>query len=187
MGKKRIYSYSSTDYAGRARAHQVRVHFKNTIETANVLRGMSIERGMAYLKNVMAHKECVPFQKFKGGVGRCAQAKAFKVTQGRWPEKSAKCLLDLLKNAISNAEYKGMYTERMKIIHIQFYRVDVESCSNEEIEMVLDDSSDYEENEDSISSSSKTPSFNDYVIVRFSKDVFYIAIILLDMDKDNDL
>ncbi len=34
------------------------------------------------------------------------QAKNHKTTQGRWPQKSAEFLLQLLKNAESNAEYK---------------------------------------------------------------------------------
>ena len=34
------------------------------------------------------------------------QAKNHKATQGRWPQKSAEFLLQLLKNAESNAEYK---------------------------------------------------------------------------------
>lgn len=34
------------------------------------------------------------------------QAKAWGATQGRWPKKSATFLLDLLKNAESNAQYK---------------------------------------------------------------------------------
>lgn len=34
------------------------------------------------------------------------QAKAWGITQGRWPKKSARFLLDLLKNAESNAQYK---------------------------------------------------------------------------------
>ena len=34
------------------------------------------------------------------------QSKQFKCTQGRWPKKSAEFLLQLLKNAESNAELK---------------------------------------------------------------------------------
>merc|ERR1712110_911752 len=43
-------------------------------------------------------------------VGRHAQAKVHSTsgTQGRWPKKSAEILLHLLKNAESNAEYKGL-------------------------------------------------------------------------------
>ena len=47
--------------------------FQNTYETAKVLKKMPLRRATRYLKNVIAHKECVPFTKFSGGVGRCAQ------------------------------------------------------------------------------------------------------------------
>jgi large subunit ribosomal protein L17e len=38
------------------------------------LRRMALRRAVRYLKNVIEHKECVPFRRFNGGVGRCAQA-----------------------------------------------------------------------------------------------------------------
>ncbi|WP_411026768.1 50S ribosomal protein L22, partial [Salmonella sp. s54395] len=63
-------------------------------------------------------KQCVPFRKFNGAVGRCAQAKQWKHTQGRWPKKSAQFLLQLLKNAESNAEFKGLDTDSLVIDHI---------------------------------------------------------------------
>ena len=54
---------------------------------------------------------CIIFYKFKNIEGiwffsSNVQAKAFKHSQGRWPSKSAEFLLQLLKNAESNAEYK---------------------------------------------------------------------------------
>lgn len=39
--------------------------------------------------------------------------------QGRWPKKSATFLLELLRNAISNAEYVGLNCERLYVSHIQ--------------------------------------------------------------------
>merc|ERR1712141_705580 len=63
------------------------VHFKNTRETAQAIKHMHLKRANRYLKNVIGHKECVPFRRFNGAVGRCAQAKAFKHVQGRWPKK----------------------------------------------------------------------------------------------------
>merc|ERR1711992_446135 len=73
-------------------------------------------------KNVTEQKECVPFRRFNGGVGRCAQAKHWKTTQGRWPKKSAEFLLQMLKNAESNAEFKGLDTDHLVIDHIQVNR-----------------------------------------------------------------
>ncbi|KAK8281956.1 hypothetical protein V6Z11_D09G277000 [Gossypium hirsutum] len=62
----------------------------------------------------------IPFRRFCGGVGRTAQAKnRLSNGQGRWPVKSAKFILDLLKNAESNAEVKGLDVDSLIISHIQ--------------------------------------------------------------------
>lgn len=92
---------------------------QNTCETANAIRKMPLKRAVAYLKNVIAHKESVPFRRFNGGVGRCAQAKQWGTTQGRWPKKSAEFLLQMLRNAESNADYSGLDVDRLVIEHIQ--------------------------------------------------------------------
>jgi len=52
----------------------------------------------------------------------CSQAKQWKTTQGRWPKKSAEFLLQLLKNAESNADNKGLDVDRLVIEHIQVNR-----------------------------------------------------------------
>lgn len=106
----------------KARGSYLRVHFKNTRETANAIKRMTLRRATRYLKNVVNKKEIVPFKRYNGGVGRKAQAKVFKVSQGRWPKKSAEILLELLKNAESNAEVKGLEGDRLVIDHIQVNR-----------------------------------------------------------------
>jgi hypothetical protein len=84
------------------------IHFnvmQNTRETAFALRKLPLVKAKRYLEDVMAHKQAIPFRRFCGGVGRTAQAKnRHSNGQGRWPAKSAKFILDLLKNAESNAE-----------------------------------------------------------------------------------
>ncbi|XP_055388481.1 60S ribosomal protein L17-like [Condylostylus longicornis] len=102
----------------KSKGADLRVHFKNTYETAQAIKGMDLHEAQRYLEDVVAHKRCVPFRKFAGKVGRTAQAKAFGVTKGRWPEKSCRFLLDLLKNAESNAETKNLDPESMYIWHI---------------------------------------------------------------------
>merc|ERR1711894_463260 len=73
---------------------------------------MHLRRAVKYLKNVCDKTECIPFRRYNGGIGRCAQAKNFGATQGRWPKKSAE----------SNAEYKGLDTDHLVIEHIQVNR-----------------------------------------------------------------
>ena len=79
---------------------------------------MSLKRAKAFLHNVVAKKEAVAFCRFNGGVGRNPQIKTGS-TQGRWPEKSARYLLDLLQNAESNAELQGLDLEQLYVYHIQ--------------------------------------------------------------------
>ncbi|KAB0392774.1 hypothetical protein E2I00_000746, partial [Balaenoptera physalus] len=80
---------------------------------------MHIRKATKYLKDVTLKKQCVPFRRYNGGVGRCAQAKQWGWTQGRWPKKSAEFLLHMLKNAESNAELKGLDVDSLVIEHIQ--------------------------------------------------------------------
>ena len=50
-----------------------------------------------------SHKEIVPVRRFTRGVGRKAQAAVWGTPQGRWPLSCVNALIDLLKNAQSNA------------------------------------------------------------------------------------
>lgn len=82
MGRKgSSHHYSVKKVQGgetiRAKGSSIRAKFKNLVETANAVRKMSLTRANAYLKNVLAHKECVPFKIFKSGIGKCSQAKQF--------------------------------------------------------------------------------------------------------------
>merc|ERR1711908_32305 len=74
-----------------------------------------------YLEDVLEHKRVIVFRRFCGGVGRTAQAKNEGSTngQGRWPKKTVKVLLDLLRNAESNAENKGLDMDSLFVSHIQ--------------------------------------------------------------------
>jgi large subunit ribosomal protein L17e len=92
--------------ACKARGSDLRVHFKNTRETAFAIKNLTLKKARRYLEDVIAHKTIVPFRKFAKGVGRKAQVKDAGGTdgRGRWPQKSCKFLLDLLTNAESNAE-----------------------------------------------------------------------------------
>merc|ERR1712160_51003 len=82
-------------------------------------KGMNLRAAQSYLQDVCEKKQCVPFRVYTGCIGRTAQAKAFKMSQGRWPVKSCKILLDLLRNAESNAEFKNLDTDNLVIKHIQ--------------------------------------------------------------------
>ncbi|GFY99982.1 ribosomal protein L22p/L17e family protein [Actinidia rufa] len=92
----------------------------NTRETAHAIRKMPLTKAKRYLEDVLAHKQAIPFTRFCRGIGRTAQAKnRHSNGQGRWPVKSVGFILDLLKNAESNAEVKGLDVDTLYISHIQ--------------------------------------------------------------------
>jgi len=103
----------------KAKGSDLRVHYKNTHETARAIRGYSLRKAQKFLADVIAHKQAVPFRRHTGGIGRHAQAKVHGTTQCRWPKKSCEFLLGLLKNAESNAELKNLDVDALQVSHIQ--------------------------------------------------------------------
>ena len=80
---------------------------------------MLLKKAQQYLGEVLEHKRCVPFTKYEGSTGRTGQAKEWGLTKGRWPEKSVRLLLSLLKNAESNAETKRLNVDKLYVSDVQ--------------------------------------------------------------------
>merc|ERR1712139_512624 len=120
------YARAPTDAATscKAKGSDLRVHFKNTRETAQAIKNMKLNDAKKYLEDVMDKKRAIPFRRFCGGVGRTAQATPAGSTNGqaRWPKKSCEFILGLLRNAEANAEMKDLEVDKMKITHIQVNR-----------------------------------------------------------------
>jgi large subunit ribosomal protein L17e len=102
-----------------ARGSYLRVSFKNTRETAQAINGWNVEKAQKYLTQVLEHQRAIPFRRFAHSIGRTAQGKEFGVTKARWPAKSVNFIKDLLTNAQSNAESKGLDVSKLKVSHIQ--------------------------------------------------------------------
>merc|ERR1712118_326295 len=120
MGGKVKYCIKPKNEARSAKAAGVDLptHYKNMYNCCQAVKGMELSKAMPYLEAVLEKKRVIPFRRYVGGVGRTPQAKEFKHTQGRWPEKSVKMLIGLLKNAEANAESKNLDTEKLVITHI---------------------------------------------------------------------
>ncbi|KAF8606710.1 ribosomal protein L22 [Ceratobasidium sp. AG-I] len=109
---------ANPEKTARARGEYLRTHFKNMREVAAALTGLKLTKAYTYIANVKDHKQVIPYRRFHGGVGRASQAKEFGATLGRWPEKSLKFMLRLLKNAESNADAKNLDLEDLTIKNI---------------------------------------------------------------------
>jgi len=100
-------------------AFDLRVHYKNTYETAKAVKGMLVSKAQQYLQQVLDHERCVPFTKYDGATGRTGQAKEWGLTHGRWPEKSVRVVQGLLTNLKANAESKRLNVDNLVIANVQ--------------------------------------------------------------------
>lgn len=51
-------------------------------EVIATINGWKLAKAYGYLEQVQERKQCIPFRRFNGGVGRTPQASAFGTTQG---------------------------------------------------------------------------------------------------------
>ena len=76
---------------------------------------MSIEKAREFLENVIARKEAVPYRRYNMEVAHRSNIRD-GFFAGRFPEKAAGEFLKLLDNLESNAEYRGMDLDRLRIV-----------------------------------------------------------------------
>lgn len=116
------YAFKSDNLeTGRTRCNRAPVSFKNTHATARAVRGMNVEKALAYLDRVLEHKSCVPFYRFRHGVGRQSQAGEWSIDQGRFPEKSVNLVRDMIKQAAGNA--KALHKKEASELYISHIEV----------------------------------------------------------------
>ena len=76
---------------------------------------MRVNIAKAYLEDVIALKRAVPFKRYARNVAH--RHGLVRADAGRYPQKAARAVLNVLENAAANAEYKGMESEKLRIYH----------------------------------------------------------------------
>ncbi len=111
-------NYDTTRHV-RAAVREKQISHKHAREIAVQIKGLSIEKARDYLQSVVNKQRAVPFRRYKNQVGHRSDP---GVMSGRYPEKSATEFIKLLDNLESNAEYKGMDLERLKIVNATVHK-----------------------------------------------------------------
>jgi large subunit ribosomal protein L22 len=97
----------------KALGKELRISRKHAHEIATAIKGMKLDTARKFLEDVSVLKRAVPYRRYVKNIphrkGMCT---------GRYPQKAAKEFLKLLKNIESNATYKGLDPEDMRITHI---------------------------------------------------------------------
>lgn len=111
-------NYDTTRHV-RAAVREKQISHKHAREIAVQIKGLSIEKARDYLQSVVNKQRAVPFRRYKNQVGHKSDP---GVMSGRYPQKSATEFIKLLDNLESNAEYKGMDLERLKIVNATVHK-----------------------------------------------------------------
>lgn len=103
--------------SARAYGYELHCSQKDCMNIAHALKGMSIESAKKYLEDIIAMKRALPaiYHKKK-------REHQKSIGPGSFPEKAARYVLKVVKNAENNAEYKGFDVDKMKITHISAYQ-----------------------------------------------------------------
>ncbi len=111
-------NYDPTKHV-RSSIREKDISHKHAREISRRISGMRLEKARDYLQRVANMESAVPMKRFKKQVGHKSDP---GLMAGRYPQKSAKEFLKLLDNLESNAEFKGMDMDRLKIINVTSHK-----------------------------------------------------------------
>ncbi len=109
------YNYSTQVKENMAKAvlRSAPISTKHCIEICNMLRKKNVEDAKKILTQVINFEKAVPFKRFNGDVGHKPG-----IGPGRYPIKASQMILDLLGSIEANAQFKGLSTANLQIVHI---------------------------------------------------------------------
>jgi large subunit ribosomal protein L22 len=110
------------DRLAKASGRDLRIKPKDAREICAVIKGMKVEQAKTYLENVISIKQSVPYRRHKKKQAHRKDLKQFKWYAGRYPQKAAARIYEVLTAVESNAEYKGLDIELCRIIHAATHR-----------------------------------------------------------------
>ena len=117
------YAFQSYDKTRHVRAsiREKDISHKHAREVSVAIKGLSIEKAREFLENVIARKEAVPYRRYKNEVAHRSNIRT-GFSAGRFPKKAASEFLKLIDNLESNAEYKGMDLDRLRIVSASVHK-----------------------------------------------------------------
>ena len=107
-------NYDKTKHV-RASIREKDISHKHAREIAIAIKGRSLEKARELLENVIALREAIPYRRYNNEVAHRSNIRD-GFFAGRFPKKAAYEFLRILDNLESNAEYKGMDLDRLRIV-----------------------------------------------------------------------
>jgi len=109
------------DTTAKAMLRERQMSHKHSKALAREIKGKTAGEAVDYLEAVQAGERSVPFRQHNSGVGHRSDIEGWDA--GRYPEKASGAFLDLLENAVGNADEQGFQGEEMEIMHVAAHKV----------------------------------------------------------------
>ncbi|MDQ2072890.1 50S ribosomal protein L22 [Haloarcula sp. NS06] len=109
------------DTTAKAMLRERQMSFKHSKAIAREIKGKTAGEAVDYLEAVIEGDQPVPFKQHNSGVGHKRKVDGWDA--GRYPEKASKAFIDLLENAVGNADHQGFDGEAMTITHVAAHKV----------------------------------------------------------------
>jgi len=104
------------DNIAKAKANELNMSPKHSIEIATFIRHQRVNDAIAYLNEVVKLKKAIPFRRFNRNVAH-KRGLPGNWDAGRYPVKASKAYIRVLESVKKNAEYNGLDAENLEIIH----------------------------------------------------------------------
>src|SRR6056297_2823245 len=109
------------DSTAKAMLRERHMSHKHSKAIAREIKGKTAAEATEYLEAVIAEEQPVPFRQHNSGVGHKSGVDGWDA--GRYPEKASGEFLDLIENAVNNADHQGFDGEEMVIEHVAAHKV----------------------------------------------------------------
>ena len=100
------------EHMARAVGIALPISFKQSVEICRFIRNRSVIEAKKLLNEVLREKLAIPFKKYNFDLGHKK-----KIGPGRYPQNASKELIKLIESAEANAQFKGLNTSNLSIVH----------------------------------------------------------------------
>ncbi len=104
---------ADAENAVKASVREVDISPKWAREVCAAIKGMTISEARRLLEDVVEKRRMIPYRRYKKNRAHHAQTRG----AGGYPIKVARIMLKLLDSLEANAEFKGLDTDRVVIVH----------------------------------------------------------------------
>lgn len=118
---KRNYNLELSEKFGKKTAKAMIVganaSLKFSTEICNQIKGKPVKAVRSRLERILAKEDFLPLVRYNKKVGHRVGNSQSGSKSGRYPEKTVKSVIKLLDSAMANADYKGLDSEKMIVLH----------------------------------------------------------------------